>query len=86
MIVWKFSRQAGIFPGYSGGRLSLPACRVRCSLIKIVKYTELLKYMVFVGPFYPSPQLSQSKVATHKNLTQRPFAGFPSVIILRNTV
>lgn len=33
---------------------SLPACHVRCSLIKIVKYTELLKYMVFVGPFLPT--------------------------------
>lgn len=37
----------------------LPACHALCSLIKIVKYTELLKYMVFVGPsvsttHYPS--------------------------------
>lgn len=64
---------------------SLPACHARCSLIKIEKYTELLKYMVFVGPFLPTThQLSESKVAKLDPL--RPFLGFPSVIILRGTV
>lgn len=32
----------------------LPACHALCSLIKIVKYTKLLKYMACIVPFLPT--------------------------------
>lgn len=69
---------------------SLPACHALCSLIKIVKYAELLKYMVFVVPFLPTthhPNSLSQKCQHVKNHFDplRPVVGFPA-IILRNTV